>query len=182
MRIVGRGGVEDALVTQGAEHLVVGDVHHVASFADRLGVRRPVPPGGVEQRGGAEDVGAHEGQRDVDAAVLVRLGRQVEDRRGCLLGEESPDVRRLLDVVLDAVRPWFVGRVAALTGVRERVEREHAAREPREQLTHHAAADEADAAGSERRCVVQLVNHAFRPAAAQGGRWSWCASGRPDRA
>ena len=80
-----------------------------------------VPAGGLEQREGADQVGAHEGLGVVERVVVVRLGGKVHDDVG--VSDEPVDELGVGDVALDEGDPLHraVER-SGRPGIRQRVE------------------------------------------------------------
>ena len=71
-------------------------------------VAHVVPPRGLEQREGADQVGAHEGAGVLERVVVVRLGREVHHDVG--VGDEPVDQRGVRDVPLDEGDPLHRAR------------------------------------------------------------------------
>ena len=126
----GRRGGEGRLYALGvrhlqrAIHLVGADVVEALALV-LLRQRLPVELGGLQEREGAHDVGAGEGEGVLDAAVHVALGGQVDDAIDVLLlhqlveGVEVADVHADKLVVRALLDVLQVGQVA---GVSEFVE------------------------------------------------------------
>src|ERR671916_670924 len=117
-----------ALRPQRAVHLVRGDMQEtegvvVLPFEDaQVGER------GLEEFVGLDHIGLYKGLRTVDGAVDVRLGGEVDDGRGTILGEQAVDQRAvpyppLYEDVVGVIRDRRQG--ARVAGVGQGVEIDH---------------------------------------------------------
>ena len=137
---------------EGAEDLVGRDVEEPEGVALRLREPLQVAVRRLEQRVRAEDVGAQERRRVVDGAVDVALRREVDDRRGAVLGEEPRDEVAVADVAADEEVVGVVlevGQVVEVARVREQVEVHDARQVALARQAHEVGADEPGAAGDQ---------------------------------
>src|SRR5215216_7944873 len=80
-----------ALRPQRSVYLVRGDVQKAEGVVFPLFEDAPVGERNLEEFVGLGHVGLHKGLRAVDGAVDVRLGGEVDDGRGTILGEQAVD-------------------------------------------------------------------------------------------
>ena len=143
-----------------AVDLVGGDVQEAEGVSLGLGQCGPVGAGGLQQRVGAFDVGAHEGAGAVDGAVDMALGGEVHDGARAVLGQQAVDQGAVADVAMHEDVACVAAQaleVAQVAGVGERIEVEHglaAGLGAGQPVEHEVAADEAGAAGDEGSCYV----------------------------
>ena len=114
---------------------------------------------GLQQHVRAQRVGAHERVRFGDRAIDVRLGGEVDDRRGrARVGsvrrpvERERDRRGVLDRAVDEAEARIVGEVVEVLlapGVGELVEHGHLVAVLPQALAHERRADEAGSAADE---------------------------------
>ena len=150
--IVGRLLREKAGRPQRAVDLVGRDVQKAELALFRLGQLRPVAQGGVEHVKRAQHVGHHELRRIVDRAIDVRLGGEMYDRRGPMLGKGLIDGGPVGDVGLDeGVGIALDHRLQRIevAGIGQGVEIGDPGLPLGDRGPHETTADEAGAAGDE---------------------------------
>ena len=142
-RIRGRLG-EESLRAERAVHLVGGDV-----LEDERRVLPPPAERGLEERRGAEDVGAHELPGAVDRAVDVALGGEVEDGVGPEFAERRGHCPLVTNVLHEqGVAPFRLAERIDAAGVGELVHHQHLAPFAAE-VAHQRRADEPASAGDD---------------------------------
>src|SRR5215203_6014240 len=80
-----------ALRPQRSIHFVSGDVQKAEGVVVLPFEDAPVGEHSLEEFVGLDHVGLYKGLRAVDGAVDVRLGGEVDDGRGTILGEQAVD-------------------------------------------------------------------------------------------
>jgi hypothetical protein len=121
---------------------------------ERMPVRGVQPvqvrAGGFQQLKRADDVGLDEFSRAVDGAVDMRLGCEIDDGAGPVLGIQPREQGRIRDVAAHENMPWVVcraGQVGEIAGIGQFVEVDHRRATRGQPVEHEIAADKAGAAG-----------------------------------
>ena|SRR5215204_1706895 len=107
-RLTSNTGADPSLGAERAEHLVGGDVVKPESILVDALQPTPVLERRLQQREGADDVGAHERRRAVDRTVDVALGGEMDDDVRREASDQLADFRAVDDVRLREAEAWIL--------------------------------------------------------------------------